>query len=150
MFLKLVKEDFSWPRARKALPVFLLLWLGGLLLAGLYLISIRTHLQAIERGETGRLLDGYLAAHRSPLRHSDSLFLQHENLNSRMRTRIPAFVSFQSGSRQRIYLVSIGLYKIKRQFHLEFRPPRSALKIIMGARSENIIQEFLQLREFPA
>lgn len=80
MFLKLVKEDFSWPRAKKALPVFLLLWLGGLLLAGIYLVSIRTHLQAIERGETERLLDAYLAAHRSPLRHFGSLFLPQDNM----------------------------------------------------------------------
>lgn len=80
MFLKLVKEDFSWSRSKKALPVFLLLWTGGLLLAGLYLVSIRSHLQTIERGEAERMLDAYLAAHRSPLRHFGSLFLQHDNM----------------------------------------------------------------------
>ena len=80
MSLKIVKEDFSWSRSKKALPVFFLLWAGGILLAVLYIISIRTHLQTIERAEVERALDSYLAAHRSPLRHFNPLFLQHDNL----------------------------------------------------------------------
>ena len=64
MFLKLGKEDFSLQRAKKALPVFLLLWLGGVLLAFLCLFAVRTHLENIERGETERLLDAYLAMPR--------------------------------------------------------------------------------------
>ncbi len=65
MFLKLSREDFSWSRSKKALSVFLLLWVGGLLLALLYLFSVRAHLQTIEREQTEKLLDGYLAANRS-------------------------------------------------------------------------------------
>ena len=65
MFLKFDREDFSWSRSKKAMPVFLLLWVGGLLLGLLYLFSVRAHLQAIERNQTGKLLDTYLAATRS-------------------------------------------------------------------------------------
>lgn len=79
MFLKLNKEDFTWSRSKKALPVFLLLWMGGLLLAGMYLAGIRSHLLDIEQGEAEKMLDSYLAAHRSPLRHFGSLS-QRDNL----------------------------------------------------------------------
>lgn len=65
MFLKLSKEDFSWSRSKKALPVFLLLWFGGLLLALLYLFSVRAHLQAIERDQTQKMLDTYLASNQT-------------------------------------------------------------------------------------
>ncbi len=65
MFLKLSREDFSWSRSKKALPVFLLLWVGGLLLGLLYLFSVRTHLQTIERNQTDKLLDMYLAVNKS-------------------------------------------------------------------------------------
>jgi signal transduction histidine kinase len=66
MFLKLGKEDLSRQRAKKALPVFLLLWSGGVMLALLCLFAVRTHLENIERSETERLLDSYLAMHRLP------------------------------------------------------------------------------------
>ncbi len=45
MSLKLSRKDFSWLRTKKALPVFFLLWGGGLLLGLVYLLSVRTHLQ---------------------------------------------------------------------------------------------------------
>ncbi|MDK9705640.1 MAG: HAMP domain-containing histidine kinase [Desulforhopalus sp.] len=80
MFLKLGKEDFTWPRAKKALPVFFLLWTGGALLALIYLLVLRSHLEGIERGETDRLLDGYLASHRTPVLHSGSLLLRSDSL----------------------------------------------------------------------
>ncbi len=64
MFLRLSKDDFSWSRSKKALPVFLLLWVGGLLLGLLYLFSVRAHLQAIDRDQTEKMLDAYLAANR--------------------------------------------------------------------------------------
>lgn len=73
MFLKLTREDFSWSRARKALPVFLLLWVGGILLALVYLFSVRSHLQTKERDQVERMLDGYLAANRSASRLFGSL-----------------------------------------------------------------------------
>ncbi len=79
MFLKLGKEDCSWPRSKKALPVFFLLWSGGVLLALVYLFAIRSHLENIERGETERLLDSYLAMHRAPVHNSGS-FLQSDSL----------------------------------------------------------------------
>ena len=65
MFLKLSREDFSWSRSKKALPVFLLFGVGGCCLALLYLFSVRSHLQTIERDQTEKLLDSYLAANRS-------------------------------------------------------------------------------------
>ena len=57
MFLKLTKEDFSWSRAKKALPVFLLLWIGGILLGLLYLFSVRSHLQTNERDQVEKMLE---------------------------------------------------------------------------------------------
>src|SRR5690606_7847235 len=68
MFLKLTREDFSWSRARKALPLFLLLWVGGILLGLVYLFSVRSHLQTNERHQVEKMLDGYLASHRSASR----------------------------------------------------------------------------------
>jgi signal transduction histidine kinase len=94
MFLKLGKEDFSWSRTQKALPVFLLLWSGGALLALIYIFAVRAHLENIERSETARLLDAYLAIHRSPVRHSGS-FLQSESL-----LRGLAFIRVIQGSEQ--------------------------------------------------
>ncbi len=67
MFLRFSKNDFAWPRVKKALPIFLLLWCGGALLAAFYLVTIRAHLENIERGETERLLDTYLAMQRMKL-----------------------------------------------------------------------------------
>ena len=65
MFLKLSRDDFSWFRTKKVLPVFLLLWGGGLLLAMLYLFTVRSHLQTMERDQTEKQLDAYLAENRS-------------------------------------------------------------------------------------
>jgi signal transduction histidine kinase len=65
MFLKLGRADFSWSRSKKALPVFLLLWVGGIVLGLLYLFSVRIHLQAIERDQVEKMLDIYLASDRS-------------------------------------------------------------------------------------
>ncbi|MGB3211208.1 MAG: HAMP domain-containing sensor histidine kinase [Desulforhopalus sp.] len=80
MFLKLSRDDFSWSRSKRALPVFLLLWGGGLLLGLLYLFSIRAHLQAIEREQAEILLDTYLAANRSSNSLSGSFYQQQETL----------------------------------------------------------------------
>ncbi len=80
MFLKISREDFSWSRSKRALPVFLLLWAGGILLALTYLLSIRIHLHSIERGETERLLDSYLAAQRGNSRFFGGFLLQHKHL----------------------------------------------------------------------
>jgi signal transduction histidine kinase len=65
MSLKLSRKDFSWIRTKKALPVFFLLWGGGLLLGLVYLLSVRAHLQIIECDQTEKLLDTYLGANRS-------------------------------------------------------------------------------------
>ena len=61
MSLSLSRENFSWSRCRKALPPFLLLWLGGALLVLVYLLIVRTHLHEIERAETEKLLTAYLS-----------------------------------------------------------------------------------------
>jgi len=80
MFLKLSKEDFSWSRSKKALSVFLLLWVGGLLLSLLYLFTVRTHLQNIESDQAEKLLDGYLAANRSSNRLLGASQFQQDGL----------------------------------------------------------------------
>ena len=69
MFSRLVREDWSLARCRKALPLFLLPLAGCLGLALLFVALGRQHLQEVERGEAERLLDGYLAMQRSPLSH---------------------------------------------------------------------------------
>ena len=79
MFLKLGKEDFSRSRAKKALPVFLLLWCGGLVFAVLCLFVVYVHLEKIERSEAERLLDAYLAMHRTSASPAGP-FLRSENL----------------------------------------------------------------------
>ncbi len=78
MFLKLSREDFSWSRSKKALPLFFLLWCGGLLIALLYLFSVRLHLQDIERDQVEKLLHSYLALHQSSTRFFGSGQLQHD------------------------------------------------------------------------
>ncbi len=80
MFSKFDKEDFSWSRSKKALPVFLLLWVGGLLLGLLYLFSVRAHLQTIERNQAEKLLDTYIATTRSPPGLLGSSQLERETL----------------------------------------------------------------------
>lgn len=66
MFLRLTSNDFSWSRIKKAFPVFLLLWCSGLVLALLYVISVRTYLRDAELADTETLLQSYLASHRTP------------------------------------------------------------------------------------
>ncbi len=80
MFLKLTREDFTWSRARKALPLFLLLWVGGILLGLVYLLSVRSHLQTNERGQVEKMLDSYLASNRSASRLFGAVFPQPEPL----------------------------------------------------------------------
>lgn len=60
MSLKIKKSDLSWSRSKKAFPVFLLLWGGGLLLALTYLFSTRAYLQSIEQLQVAQLLGTYL------------------------------------------------------------------------------------------
>jgi signal transduction histidine kinase len=62
MSLKISREDFSRSRLKKAVPVFLLLWLGGAVLALVYLHNLKSHLYAIEQEQVERLFDTYLAA----------------------------------------------------------------------------------------
>ena len=69
MFSRLVREDWSLARCRKALPLFLLAMAGCLGLALLFVALGRQHLQEVERGEAEVLLDAYLAMHRSPAAH---------------------------------------------------------------------------------
>ena len=76
MSLKLNREDFSWSRAKKVLPVFLLLWGGGVLLALFYLFTVRSHLWTMERDQTHQQLDAYLAENRSTGRAAGAPQLQ--------------------------------------------------------------------------
>lgn len=64
MLLRLTKEDFSWSRSKKALPIFLLLWTGGMVLALSYLVTTKNYLQKIESQEVAKLLDLYLSGYR--------------------------------------------------------------------------------------
>ncbi len=95
MSLKLNREDFSWSRSKKVLPVFLLLWGGGLLLALLYLFSVRSHLQTLERNQTEKLLDSYLAENRSANSSLDAHQLQRNTLPQGL-----AFIRIMYGSDQ--------------------------------------------------
>ncbi len=95
MFLKLSREDFSWSRSKKVLPVFFLLWGGGLLLALLYLFSVRSHLQTIERDQTEKLLDSYLAEHQATNRISGSHRLPRDTLLQGL-----AFIRMMQGNDQ--------------------------------------------------
>jgi signal transduction histidine kinase len=95
MFSKLGKHDFSWPRVKKALPLFLLLWFGSVLLATLYLVAIRAHLENIERAETERLLDAYLTTQRAKFGHPGGFQFQADNLLQGL-----AFVRVIQGSEQ--------------------------------------------------
>ena len=65
MSLKLSREDISWSRIKRALPLFLLLWFGCGLLAALLLFTVRERLQEIERGAARKMLNDYLAAGNS-------------------------------------------------------------------------------------
>lgn len=95
MFSKISKEDFSWSRSKRALPIFLLLWGGGLILAVIYLAGVRVHLHSIERAETENLLDSYLAAHRGSNPYLGNFIRHHKQLPLKI-----SFVRFVRGSDQ--------------------------------------------------
>lgn len=130
MFLKLGKEDFTWPRAKKALPVFFLLWTGGALLALLYLVVLRSHLADIERGETERLLDAYLAAHRSPLHHSGSLLLRSDSLLQGL-----AFIRVIQGAEQ-LLVVGDQLPTLSFKGFIDLSPESSGVWLSVGVGEE--------------
>lgn len=75
MLLKLTREDFSWSRSQKCLPVFLLLWTGGFVLALSYLFISKNYLQEIERKEVAKLLDSYLSGYHLSNRFFDTFQL---------------------------------------------------------------------------
>jgi len=79
MFSNLGREDFSWSRIVKALPVFLLLWFGGMLLALICLFTVRAELHVIERNETEKLLTDYLSINHSINIYSDPRHMQNGN-----------------------------------------------------------------------
>ncbi len=95
MSLKLSRKDFSWSRSKKVLPVFFLLWGGGLLLALLYLFTVRSHLQKFERDQTESLLDTYLAGNRSANLFSGAIELQRNTMLQGL-----AFIRIMQGSDQ--------------------------------------------------
>ena len=76
MSLSLSREDFSWSRMRKALPPFLLLWIGSALFAFAYLVFIRTQLHEIEQSETEKLLTAYLSTNHPANFHPGTQHLQ--------------------------------------------------------------------------
>ncbi|PHR27852.1 MAG: hypothetical protein COA36_07790 [Desulfotalea sp.] len=80
MSLKISRNDLSWSRSKKALPVFLLLWAGGLLLALTYLLSARSHLQSFEQIQVGHLLDAYLDMSSNSSRVVERFSFQHDQL----------------------------------------------------------------------
>ena len=80
MSLKINKSDLSWSRSKKAFPVFLLLWAGGILLALTYLLSARSHLQSIEQIQADDFLDTYLNIRSNSNRIIGRLRLQHDQL----------------------------------------------------------------------
>lgn len=129
MFLNLSREDFSWSRSKKALPVFFLLWSGGLFLALLYLFSLRIHLQHIEGRETERLLDSYLAMHRAPARHSGSV-LQSDNLAPGL-----AFVRVVQGTEQ-LLVVGEQLPTQSSRGFIDIPSETSGVWIAVGAGEE--------------
>ncbi len=126
MFLKLGKEDLSWQRSKKALPVFLLLWSGGVLLALFYLFVFRSHLENIERGETERLLDAYLAVHRSPM-HQSGAFLKSDNL-----LRGLAFIRVTQGSEQLLVVGDQLPQQIFKGF-IDLSPETAGVWLAVGA-----------------
>lgn len=80
MSLKFRKNDLSWSRSKKAFPVFLLLWAGGILLALTYLLSARAHLQSIEQAQADHLLAVYLNNRSNSNRIIGYLPLRHDQL----------------------------------------------------------------------
>jgi signal transduction histidine kinase len=132
MFLKLSREDFSWSRSKKALPVFFLLWVGGILLGLLYLFSVRAHLQGIERDQVEKMLDTYLASNRSANRLLGTSFLQQDTLLQGL-----AFIRIIQGSDQMVVVGDqAGALSFKGLLNL---PPESTgvwLPVGIGTGSE--------------
>lgn len=126
MFSKLTREDWAWPRCRKALPLFFLLWGGGVVLALLFLALARDHLHRLERGETERLLDLYLAMHRSPPRHFGPL-PQSENL--------PPGLAFVRVVHEGEHLLVVGASVASDSFRafMELAPDRSGVWLSLPA-----------------
>lgn len=81
MYLRISREDFSWSRSRKAIPVFGLLWSGVLVLALVTVFALRSHLQSIEMSEANQLLTSYLNIHRIFSRSYGPLRFNQENLH---------------------------------------------------------------------
>lgn len=141
MFLKLSREDFSWSRSKKALPVFLLLWVGGLLLALVYLFSVRLHLQTIERDQTEKLLDSYLATHRSTNRLFGLPELQHDSLLQGL-----AFLRIIQGNDQMVLVGGqAGALAFKRLLNLS--PKSSGVWLPVGPEEEQQLLTVI-LREY--
>jgi signal transduction histidine kinase len=141
MFLKLSREDFSWSRSRKALPVFLLLWLGGLLLGLLYLFTVRAHLQTLERDQAEKLLDRYLAANRSSNRLFGSSQLQHDTLLQGL-----AFVRIIQGHDQMVVVGDqAGALSLKGLINLP--PERTGVWLSVGMGEERHLLTIIS-REF--
>ena len=80
MSLKIGKSDLTWSRSKRALPVFFLLWIGGILLAFTYLLSARAHLQSIERHQAEQLLNSYLTLRQTSSNSFGPLALQQDQL----------------------------------------------------------------------
>ena len=80
MSLKISRDDLSWSRSKKAFPVFLLLWAGGLVLALTSLLSTRSHLQSIEKIQAEHLLENFLSIRSHTNRIIGRLPLQHDQL----------------------------------------------------------------------
>ncbi|MGW8194679.1 MAG: sensor histidine kinase [Desulforhopalus sp.] len=95
MFLKISREDFSRSRLKKAVPIFLLLWSGGLLLGLVHLADVRHHLHSMERLQTEKLLDLYLALNRS-----SSTFYNADTLPQNRILQGLAFVRIMHGQDQ--------------------------------------------------
>ncbi|WP_457577791.1 sensor histidine kinase [Desulfomarina sp.] len=93
MSLKLNREDVSWSRIKRALPLFFLLWSGGALLATLLLFTVRGSLQEIEREATGKMLNDYLATGNAV-----DLHLGFIPMGSREPLRGLAFIRMVRGS----------------------------------------------------
>jgi len=130
MFLRFSRKDFSWFRSKKALPVFLLLWVGGLLLCLVYLFSVRTHLQSIERNQTEKMLDTCLASNRSANRLLGSPYLQQD-----MPLQGLAFIRIIQGHDQ---LVVVGHHAGAPSFKglVDLPPDRAGVWLTVGEGPE--------------
>jgi signal transduction histidine kinase len=95
MFFGFSRADFSWPRWRRSLPIFLLLWGGGVILSLLWLATVRGHLEEIERTATENLLDTYLETQRAAARLPTGFAERYQTLPEGM-----VFVRIQQGEEQ--------------------------------------------------